>query len=78
MNILVTGCAGFIGFNLSQKLSKNSSYNIMGIDNLNTYYDQKLKISRLKILKKKKNFSFNKCNLENFQILKDKLKKKKN
>ena len=77
MNILVTGCAGFIGFNLSQKLSKNNSYNIVGIDNLNTYYDQKLKISRLKILKKNKNFSFNKCNLENLNILKNKLKKKK-
>ena len=50
-NILVTGCAGFIGFHLcNQLIIKN--YNIIGIDNLNNYYDTKLK-DRLNILKNK-------------------------
>ena len=43
MNILITGCAGFIGFHLSTKLLKESKFNIYGIDNLNKYYDVKLK-----------------------------------
>ena len=77
MNILVTGCAGFIGFNLSKKLTNNKSIRVIGIDNLNSYYDKKLKISRLKILKKNKNFTFIKCSLENFKFLKKKTKKYK-
>jgi len=49
LKILVTGVAGFIGFSLSKKLlSKN--YSVIGIDNLNNYYDPDLKKSRLKIL----------------------------
>ena len=53
MNILVTGCAGFIGFHTSNFLI-NKKNNIFGIDNLNNYYDKRLKINRLQILKKKK------------------------
>ncbi len=70
MNILITGSCGFIGFHLSKKLLKKNK--IYGIDNLNNYYDVKLKIDRLKILKKNKNFNYkkiditNKKNLENF------------
>lgn len=41
MKILITGCAGFIGFNLCNSLSSN--FEIIGIDNLNKYYDVKLK-----------------------------------
>ena len=52
MNILITGCAGFIGFHLSKKINSNKKYKVIGIDNLNTYYDVKLKNDRLKILKK--------------------------
>jgi UDP-glucuronate 4-epimerase len=63
MKILITGCAGFIGMNLSQKLLKQ--HDIIGIDNLNNYYDVKLKLKRLKILKKNKNFSFYKINIIN-------------
>ena len=55
--ILLTGCAGFIGYSLALKLL-NKKYFIDGIDNLNSYYDKKLKLARLKILKKKKNFFF--------------------
>ena len=50
-NILVTGCAGFIGYHVAAKLIKNN-YKIIGIDNLNNYYDKNLKFSRLKELKK--------------------------
>ena len=54
-NILVTGCAGFIGMHISEKLLKKN-YKVIGIDNLNNYYDVKIKKSRLNILKKYKNF----------------------
>jgi len=55
--ILITGCAGFIGFHLSiYYLKRNQT--IIGIDNLNSYYDKKLKLRRLKELKKFKNFIF--------------------
>ena len=49
MNILITGCAGFIGFHLS-KFLLNQGYNVIGIDNLNHYYDVTLKLDRLKNL----------------------------
>ena len=62
-NILITGVAGFIGFNLAKKFLKNN-YKIYGIDNINNYYDTKLKIDRLKILKHNKNFFFNKIDLK--------------
>ena len=48
--ILVTGAAGFIGFHLSKRLL-SAGYNVSGIDNLNDYYDPKLKQDRLTILK---------------------------
>jgi len=46
MKILITGVAGFIGFHLARNLIKKK-YNIIGIDNLNSYYDVKLKKARL-------------------------------
>ncbi len=64
MNILVTGCAGFIGFHLSSYLLKKN-INVIGIDNINDYYDVNLKKNRLKLLKIYKNFSFNKFDLIN-------------
>ena len=64
MKILVTGCAGFIGFHLSNYLLKNN-YDIIGIDNVNNYYDVNLKKNRLKLLKNYKNFQFNKFDLIN-------------
>jgi UDP-glucuronate 4-epimerase len=48
MKILVTGAAGFIGFHLISSLSKDISKVIVGIDNINNYYDIKLKYDRLK------------------------------
>ncbi len=45
--ILITGSAGFIGFHLSKNLAK-AGYNVIGIDNINDYYDVDLKLNRLK------------------------------
>lgn len=56
--ILITGAAGFIGFHLTKTLLDESGYEIIGIDNLNDYYDTKLKKNRLDILKNHKNNEF--------------------
>ena len=70
-SFLITGCAGFIGFHLSNKLL-NKGYNIYGVDNLNSYYSVKLKKKRLSILKKNKNFKFIKLDLIKCNYLKKK------
>ena len=62
--ILITGVAGFIGYHLAEKLL-NNNYLIVGIDNLNDYYDTTLKIARLNNLKKLKNFAFQKIDFTN-------------
>ena len=64
MRILVTGVAGFIGFNFSEFLLKKN-YKIIGVDNINDYYSQKLKKDRLKNLKRYQKFSFYKFDLNN-------------
>ena len=53
--ILVTGSSGFIGMHICKKLL-NQGHTVLGIDNMNTYYDVKLKISRLDVLRSSKNF----------------------
>ena len=56
MKILVTGCAGFIGFHTTIKLIK-LGFNVIGIDNINNYYDKKLKKDRLnEILESQKKY----------------------
>jgi UDP-glucuronate 4-epimerase len=76
--ILVTGSAGFIGFHVVMKLIKMNK-KVIGIDNLNSYYDTKLKIARneqlLKI--KKKNFKFYKLDINNNKSLTKLFKKYK-
>jgi UDP-glucuronate 4-epimerase len=57
MKILVTGAAGFIGFNLSDRLLKKG-HEVYGIDNLNDYYDVNLKKTRLSIIGKQAGFKF--------------------
>lgn len=61
--ILVTGTAGFIGFHLANRLIKEG-WAVVGLDNLNEYYDINLKKARLDILQKSENFSFHKSSLE--------------
>ena len=68
MSILVTGCAGFIGFHTSKFLLERGE-NVIGIDNLNNYYDVNLKkerLNQLKIISKKTgaNFIFIKGNIQ--------------
>ena len=63
--ILITGVAGFIGFSIAEKLLNKKNVQIIGIDNLNSYYSKKLKYKRLQILKKNKNFKFYKIDLTN-------------
>lgn len=60
--ILVTGAAGFIGFHLSQKLCA-ANWDVIGLDNLNEYYDISLKNNRLNLLLPNKNFKFYKADL---------------
>ena len=68
MKILVTGSAGFIGFHMVKKLFTMKNYKVVGIDNLNNYYDINLKKSRLKTLKEiskkyKKKYKFYKIDI---------------
>ena len=57
MRILVTGCCGFIGSHTTEKLLQEG-YQVLGIDNMNDYYDPKIKFSNLEILTKYTNFMF--------------------
>jgi UDP-glucuronate 4-epimerase len=76
MKILVTGNAGFIGFHLCKTLLSINNFKnntIVGLDNLNNYYDIKLKKDRLKFLKKiskNKKYFFYKIDLCNYKNLK--------
>lgn len=62
MKVLVTGAAGFIGFHVVQALCARGDQ-VIGIDNLNDYYDPSLKHGRLSILKSLDNFSFQKLDI---------------
>lgn len=68
--ILVTGAAGFIGFHLSKRLLE-TGYAVIGVDNLNPYYDVNLKRARLDILKSHENFSFYQLDIQDLQGLKN-------
>jgi len=66
--VIITGAAGFIGFHLSMRLLKNGCH-VTGIDNLNSYYDVKLKEARLEKLTSFENFSFYKMDISDKKSL---------
>jgi nucleoside-diphosphate-sugar epimerase len=75
-NILVTGCAGFIGWKISERLL-DEGFNVVGVDNLNDYYDPRLKEWRLNQLRKRKmrennkpDFYFFICDIADFKSVK--------
>ena len=68
MNILITGAAGFIGYHLCKELLVENN-NILGVDNLNNYYDSSLKLKRLNQLKLYKNFKFKKIDISNRELI---------
>tara|TARA_B110000305_G_scaffold81143_1_gene91269 strand:- start:3152 stop:4111 length:960 start_codon:yes stop_codon:yes gene_type:complete len=77
MNILITGAAGFIGFNFSKSLLGSSNHKVVGIDNINDYYSVTLKKNRLRILKKFPKFSFYKIDINSKKKITNLFKKKK-
>ena len=76
MNILITGAAGFIGYNLS-KLLLEKKHVIYAIDNFDNYYSTNIKKKRISLLKKYRNFLFDKVDITNKKNLKNFFKKKK-
>ena len=67
--ILITGCAGFIGYHLTKKFCEKG-FLVLGIDNLNDYYDARIKDDRLSDLKKNINFSFKKIDISDEGLVK--------
>lgn len=68
-NILVTGAAGFIGSNLTDKLL-SKDYKVVGIDNFNDYYDPKVKENNLQAASKNKNLKLYREDVLNFEKIK--------
>ncbi len=74
--IFVTGASGFIGYYLcSRLLNENSNIKIVGIDNMNDYYDGRLKEYRLDELQKYNNFEFIKGDISDKNLISDIFKK---
>lgn len=61
--VLITGAAGFIGFHLSLRLVEKG-YQVLGVDNLNPYYDVKLKEDRIEVLKQRDGFTFKRIDID--------------
>ena len=68
MKIIITGSAGFIGMHSSIKFL-DAGFFVLGLDNLNSYYDKKLKIKRLEKLKKYEKFRFKKVDVSKYQTI---------
>lgn len=73
-SFLVTGCAGFIGWKVSQKLLEKG-YRVVGVDNLNDYYDPRVKEYRLKTLLEYPAFTFYRLDIEDREALREVFKK---
>ncbi|MFH1665503.1 MAG: GDP-mannose 4,6-dehydratase [Candidatus Omnitrophota bacterium] len=69
-HILLTGAAGFIGARTAENLL-DKGYKVLGIDNINDYYDIRLKEYRLDKLKGRENFAFQKVDIEDLEALED-------
>ena len=70
MTILITGVAGFIGFNYAKfLLDKSKKYKIIGLDNFDNYYSVSYKKKRIFLLKNYKNFFFYKIDIKNYNNL---------
>jgi len=76
MKILVTGCAGFIGSHVAEELLKRGD-SVVGVDNINDYYDVKFKKQNLEILKKYPGFVFYKEDICDYGALKKIFEKEK-
>src|SRR4051812_4806152 len=76
MKIVVTGSAGFIGFHVASRLLKEG-HKVVGIDNVNDYYDPKLKLRRNAILKKNKRYKFYKEDIAEAKKINQIFKKEK-
>lgn len=70
MKVLVTGCAGFIGMHVTKALLKRGD-KVVGIDNLNDYYDPQLKLARLEQLHPYPNFKFVIGDIANKEVIDD-------
>lgn len=66
--ILVTGAAGFIGFHAARRLVADN-WDVVGVDNLNDYYDPRLKQARLGELRKSPNFRFQQCDISDREAM---------
>ena len=68
MTVLVTGAAGFIGFHVCQALLARGDQ-VIGIDNLNDYYDVNLKRARLEQLEARNGFSFHLADIADYDAM---------
>ncbi len=68
--LLVTGCAGFIGYHLARRLLEQGRW-VMGLDNLNPYYDVSLKQARLARLQEREGFSFWQADLQDRPVMEE-------
>ncbi|WP_092297018.1 SDR family NAD(P)-dependent oxidoreductase [Pseudomonas sp. NFIX28] len=68
MNILVTGCAGFIGSHVARRLCQEG-HQVLGLDNLNGYYAIDLKLARLDLLMENPRFQFRKQDIADTQAM---------
>jgi UDP-glucuronate 4-epimerase len=72
-HVLVTGCAGFIGMHVAKKLLQ-MGHSVIGVDNLNNYYNTDIKKDRLNQLKQNHHFVFSETNLIDSKSIQENLK----
>src|SRR3954463_12354811 len=70
MRILVTGAAGFIGFHTARRFLERGDH-VVGLDNLNAYYDPSLKSARVGLLEQHRNFGFVRADLADERAMGD-------